>query len=277
MAKVKEFSHMNVPLLWFDIVSKNVVSGLCVNSENICIPLKNTPLFFLQVMFELPVPLRNRFHLYLNVLPIVDSVTFYGLFVCGVGLLIFAISKVSFNISSSLSSPHHISKRHGRQNGSQYRSNVYMPCEESLIPANLVKCPPSYLAEKNATEMHDINLKHTSYCLDNEMPLIEDNESELSSEGVSSEETAETQTPGENQKVTENDSFETDYSRALIRGREKQTFSWSIEPEMHPDLLEVFRENGTQSLLHGDDELSSSTENLKEIVEVNLRIEPRAV
>lgn len=56
----------------------------------------------------------------------------------------------------------------------------------------------------------------------------------------------------------------------------KRTFSWSIEPEEHPDLLEAFRENGRRSLLNGDDdgddeELSSSTENLKESVEINSR------
>lgn len=76
-----------------------------------------------------------------------------------------------------------------------------MPCEEKLIPANLVKCPASYLSEKNATEMHDIDLKGISYELENELPLIEDDEdesSEMTSEGVSSEETTETQTQGEN-------------------------------------------------------------------------------
>lgn len=151
-------------------------------------------------MFELPQSLRNRFHLYLNVLPIVDTITFYGLFICGIGLLLFAISKVSFNISSSLSSPHHISKK--PKYGNQYRTNVYMPCEEKLIPAGLVKCPAGYLAEKNATEMHDIDLKAMSYELENELPLIEDDESsEMTSEGVSSEETTETQTQGDNNKV----------------------------------------------------------------------------
>lgn len=151
-------------------------------------------------MFELPQALRNRFHLYLNVLPIVDNLAFYGLFICGVALLIFAISKVSFNISSSMSSPHHISKKYGNAPGNQYRSNVYMPCEEKLIPGNLVTVG-GY--EKSGTEMHEIDIKAISYELENELPLIEDNESDgTSSEsggGGSSEETAET--PVDSNKV----------------------------------------------------------------------------
>lgn len=249
MAAVTEFSGMTVPLLWFDIV-----------------------------MFELPQELRNRFHLYLNVLPIVDNLCFYGLFITGVALLIFAISKVSFNISSSMSSPHQISKKYGH--GSQYRSNVYMPCEEKLIPGSLVKV--ATVNEKHGTEMHEIDLKGISYELENELPLIEDHESEdtrssQSSTGDgSSEETAETPVGGDSMKVTENISFECDYRPALKRSREKRTFSWSIEPEMHPDLLDVFRENGHRtSLLQDDEELSSSTENLKDIVEINTRTDPR--
>lgn len=39
---------------------------------------------------------------------------------------------------------------------------------------------------------------------------------------------------------------------------------------MHPDLLDVFREDGHQSLLQDDEELSSSTENLKEVVSLDL-------
>lgn len=229
-------------------------------------------------MYELPQALRNRFHLYLNVLPIVDNLCFYGLFVSGVALLIFAISKVSFNISSSISKPHHISKnkkKYANGQGSQYRSNVYMPCEEKLIPGTLVKVSTGY---EKSSEMLEIDLKTISYELENELPLIEDNESEATtseSGGGSSEETAETPI-GDCVKVTENESFESDYRPVkLIRGREKRTFSWSIEPEMHPDLLEVFRENGRQSLLLDEDELSSSTENLKEIVEINSRTESR--
>lgn len=156
--------------------------------------MKLTPRF-LQVMYELPVALRNRFHLYLNVLPIVDSLTFYGLFIGGVGLLIFAITKVSFNLSSSLSSSHHVSKKYGSGLGNQYHKNVYMPCEEKLIPANTVKCPSSYLTDKNVTEMHEIDVKGINYELENELPLIEDNESE---EDVSSEETSETHLQREN-------------------------------------------------------------------------------
>lgn len=212
--------------------------------------------------------------MYLNVLPVVDNLCFYGLFICGVALLIFAISKVSFNISSSMSSPHHISKKYGNAPGSQYRSNVYMPCEEKLIPG---KGSTGYLpaGDRSGTEMHDIDLKTIRYELENELPLIEDNESETTSTvsesgGGSSEETAETPVEESNIKVTENESFEGEY-RPVVRGREKRTFSWSIEPEMHPDLLEAFRENGRQSLLCDDEELSSSTENLREIVAVSSR------
>lgn len=78
-------------------------------------------------------------------------------------------------------------------------------------------------------------------------------------------------------QVTENESFESEYRPVVqVRGREKRTFSWSIEPEMHPDLLSVFRENGhRRSLLNDDEELNSSTENLREVVEVNSRKDSR--
>lgn len=66
--------------------------------------------------------------------------------------------------------------------------------------------------------------------------------------------------------------FEHSY-RPIPRKREKRTFSWSIEPEMHPDLLNVFQETENATLLRDDDvdvdELTSSTENLREIVEIS--------
>lgn len=196
MAKVTEFTNMNVPLLWFDIVSRPSFFPERSTSDSLFL--------LLQVMFELPQTLRNRFHLYLNILPVVDDLSFYGLFICGVALLIFAISKVSFNISSSMSSPHQISKKYGNAPGNQYRSNVYMPCEEKLIPGSMGKGSTVYLAvEKNGTEMMEIDLKTISYELENELPLIEDNESDATSSesGGSSEETAETPVGGDSHKV----------------------------------------------------------------------------
>lgn len=145
-------------------------------------------------MFELPQSLRNRFHLYLNVLPVVDAIVFYGLFIGGIATLVYAISRVSVNISSSMTGggggSHHKANGTTRR-GDQYKSNVYMPCEEKLIPADLVKCPGTYLDAANATELHninDLNLTAVSYELENELPLIEDGDNDDTSESEASSE-----------------------------------------------------------------------------------------
>lgn len=175
MAHVEKFSHLTIPMLWFDIVSSLSFIQSFDNSIN-----KNQ----LQVMYELPPVLKNRFHLYLNVLPFVDTLSFYGLFVGGIFMLILAISKVSFNMSLSLSSvSRNISKQKYNQKGDQYKTNVYMPCEEKLIPGDDMEKCSEYLSEKSCTEMQNMDLK-MSYELENELPLIE---SETDSESGSEE------------------------------------------------------------------------------------------
>ncbi|XP_063987988.1 scavenger receptor class B member 1-like isoform X1 [Diachasmimorpha longicaudata] len=65
IARVKRFSDMVLPLLWFEIG-----------------------------MYELPEFMNNRFFLYLNVLPVFQDVACYALFLGGAIFLIFSIVKI---------------------------------------------------------------------------------------------------------------------------------------------------------------------------------------
>lgn len=69
-------------------------------------------------MEKLPEDLKNRFTLYINILPVVLDVTEWGLFVGGIVSLLYAITRVSMQMSSSMQKTHKISK-HGKY------SNIY--------------------------------------------------------------------------------------------------------------------------------------------------------
>lgn len=93
MAHVEKFSNLTIPMVWFEIA-----------------------------MEELPVHLQNRFSLYLNILPMVEKVGFYGSFVLGALLSIFAVTQVALRTSKSMAA---------QSCKQQFRGNlVYSPCEE---------------------------------------------------------------------------------------------------------------------------------------------------
>ncbi|XP_059617113.1 scavenger receptor class B member 1-like isoform X2 [Phlebotomus argentipes] len=135
MSHVEQFSHLTIPMLWFDIT-----------------------------FHELPPALKNRFHLYLNVLPVLDAVTFYGSAIVGVLLLIFAVTKASVGMSTSITSSRKISL----QRTYDFRSSkVYSPCEQKY----------------DNSDCHELTMPSVApvsvFDLENEIPLSDADEQEL--------------------------------------------------------------------------------------------------
>ncbi|XP_055681558.1 scavenger receptor class B member 1 isoform X2 [Lutzomyia longipalpis] len=139
MSHVEQFSHLTIPMLWFDIT-----------------------------FHELPPALKNRFHLYLNVLPVLDNLLFYGSAIGGVLLLLFAVTKASVGMSGSLTSP---TRKISLQRTYDFRSTkVYAPCEE--------KRHPSDCHELTMPSTNDV-VPTSVFDLENEIPLSDTDELEL--------------------------------------------------------------------------------------------------
>lgn len=62
-------------------------------------------------MEKLPEGLKNRFAIYLNVLPIVVDVCQYGSLAIGTMLLLYAITRVSMKLSNSMQPSHKVSRQ----------------------------------------------------------------------------------------------------------------------------------------------------------------------
>ncbi|XP_055386645.1 scavenger receptor class B member 1 [Condylostylus longicornis] len=107
MARVGRFSHQTIPMLWFDI------------SLN-----------------ELPEPLRNRFNLYLNILPHIDTLGLWIPIVGGIICVLCTIVQATLNLPQFVSST---SKKLASSNKNSIysknilRSDVYNPCEVKLL------------------------------------------------------------------------------------------------------------------------------------------------
>jgi hypothetical protein len=117
MAHVEKFSHLTIPMLWFEI-------GLT----------------------ELPERLEKRFSLYLNILPMVEKVVLYGCLALGGILSVIAVSQVALRTSKSISSQ----RCHQKFN----RNLIYAPCEEKLIDEKSKK-PPQAMTKLEDEESND--------------------------------------------------------------------------------------------------------------------------
>ncbi|CAD7085799.1 unnamed protein product [Hermetia illucens] len=106
MAHVERFSDMTLPMLWFEIA-----------------------------MRELPKPLESRFNLYLNILPYIEPVGFWGGLVVGALCLIFAIVQAVVKLPQFLSSSQKQYSNNSRFEKSTFRSSIYQPCEMKLMEA----------------------------------------------------------------------------------------------------------------------------------------------
>ncbi|XP_064553706.1 scavenger receptor class B member 1 isoform X1 [Drosophila montana] len=113
--QVSQFSHLTAPMLWFEIM-----------------------------MPKLPDELDSRFSFYLNILPLVNPLGFWGALVLGVGLLVYAITRATLHMSSFTRQATNISdSKYARANLLQNLTGsggivgggnqVYNPCELKLL------------------------------------------------------------------------------------------------------------------------------------------------
>lgn len=122
MAHVEKFSHLTIPMLWFEI------------SLN-----------------ELPKRLERRFDLYLNLLPMVEKSILYGSFALGIMLSIIAVSRVALRTSISLTSQN-LSQKFNRNLAN---NSVYNPCEEKLIALQPTKAVQNKVTKVNELSKSD--------------------------------------------------------------------------------------------------------------------------
>lgn len=80
--------------------------------KNHCQYFIHKTIFFLhlQTLEKLPDSLKNRFYIYLNILPVVVNICQYGLLVGGITMLLFAIARVTMRLSHNIQPSHKVSK-----------------------------------------------------------------------------------------------------------------------------------------------------------------------
>lgn len=100
MAHVDRFSHIVMPMLWFEIA-----------------------------MPGLPQDLQNRFIFYLNILPWIVNICLYGSYVAGVLLLTWATIKASHQLKESLERAHNMQHVISVVSAGQ----IYVPCEARIV------------------------------------------------------------------------------------------------------------------------------------------------
>lgn len=79
-----------------------------------------------QRMYELPPSMEQRFKLYLNILPVVEQAAMYGLFICGVVLVLSTIYFLTFKVmfrSFNTDCEHWSEKK---------TKDIYAPCETAI-------------------------------------------------------------------------------------------------------------------------------------------------
>nr|XP_014102705.1 scavenger receptor class B member 1 isoform X2 [Bactrocera oleae]XP_036226453.1 scavenger receptor class B member 1 isoform X2 [Bactrocera oleae] len=107
---VSRFSHLTVPMLWFDIM-----------------------------MPELPEALDTRFNFYLNILPYLDILGYWGSLLLGIALLLYAVTRATLRMSN-LTQINNISDgKYSKVNilrgvtNTVHCNDVYKPCEMKLL------------------------------------------------------------------------------------------------------------------------------------------------
>ncbi|XP_065358409.1 scavenger receptor class B member 1 isoform X1 [Calliphora vicina] len=107
-SRVKRFNHLTVPMLWFEIM-----------------------------LPKLPDSLDNKFNFYINYLPYIEPIGFWGGLLAGLSLLIYAITRATLKMSSLAKNSHLLELNYGRANLLQINQNgVYKPCELKLLEKN---------------------------------------------------------------------------------------------------------------------------------------------
>ncbi|XP_005182566.2 scavenger receptor class B member 1 isoform X1 [Musca domestica] len=106
--RVKRFSHLTVPMLWFEIT-----------------------------LPELPDSLDSRFNFYLNILPYIEPLGFWSGIVLGLALLVYAVTRATMRLTTLSKKGQTLEVNYARANILQVAANgVYNPCEMKLLHAN---------------------------------------------------------------------------------------------------------------------------------------------
>lgn len=161
MAHVEKFSHLTIPMLWFEI-------GLT----------------------HLPERLEKRFSLYLNFLPILEKTALYGSLALGAILSILAVTQVALRTSKSIATQ----KCHQKFNRNLINNSIYNPCEEKLIDMQSKHSPQVVVKldelnksddESNESECVDV-ITRNQYELEDDDALSDIDYNEIENEESSS-------------------------------------------------------------------------------------------
>lgn len=160
MAHVEKFSHLTIPMLWFEIG-----------------------------MEQLPDRLQKRFSLYLNILPTLQTVGLYGSFILGAIFSIMAVSRVALRTTKSMTSQ----RCHEKFSQNLHNNSVYNPCEEKLIDLKSTKKLPQVIKvdESNKSdsdsndECSDV-ITRSQYELEDDDALSDIDYNEMDDESTSS-------------------------------------------------------------------------------------------
>lgn len=158
MAHVDKFSHLTIPMLWFEI-------GLQ----------------------ELPDRLERRFSLYLNYLPLLEKAGKYGSLILGAFLLVCSVAQVALKTSKSITAQ----RCHQKFNNNLASNSVYNPCEEKLIDLKPTKSKSQVIKvdelNKSEEEFEGLNvITRDSFELEDDDALSDIEYTESSSEDSAS-------------------------------------------------------------------------------------------
>lgn len=124
MAHVEKFSHLTIPMLWFEI-------GLT----------------------HLPDRLQSRFSLYLNILPVVVEAIRYGSLILGAFFSIYSVTQVALRTSRNFAND----RCRQKFNKNLVSNSVYNPCEEKLIGLRGTKNLPQMVQVDEMSKSEDEN------------------------------------------------------------------------------------------------------------------------
>ncbi|XP_055853022.1 scavenger receptor class B member 1 isoform X2 [Episyrphus balteatus] len=185
MNKVAQFSDLTFPMLWFEIT-----------------------------MMELPDTLANRFNFYLNYLPYIDYLGFWGGLLLGMVFLFFAITRATIRLSHFK----RISESGKSYAKANLRSGVYNPCEMKLMQTNekmpMAKQTEEIKADRGAM-IYDVDLKAAntgSYMLEDE-PAMSDVENDDGDDGNASDSSSRSSSSSDIE-----DDYMTDETRSIHNG-----------------------------------------------------------
>lgn len=161
MAHVEKFSHLTIPMLWFEIG-----------------------------MQQLPDRLQTRFSLYLNILPVLETVGLYGSLVLGAILSIMAVSRVALRTTKSITTTQ---RSHEKFSKNLQNNSVYHPCEEKLIdlqsakkPAQVIKVNEFGKSDSDSNDECSDVITRSQYELEDDDALSDIDYKEIDEESASS-------------------------------------------------------------------------------------------